>query len=139
VASITNEGELRQNPRYDEADSISMHDSPYRRNRDIGLVSWHNCERSLKDDAKLTHPSRGPLRDALIHHMRDWLSRLKSTNWSLNWPHDFDTAVMRDPVTNTRKLTAQFIEHFLEYDNWSISGEALSAFPELIGRIRCHE
>jgi len=81
----------------------------------------------------------GPLRDALIHHMRDWLSRLKSTNWSLNWPHDFDTAVMRDPVTNTRKLTAQFIEHFLEYDNWSISGEALSAFPELIGRIRCHE
>ncbi|KAK5053121.1 hypothetical protein LTR84_002095 [Exophiala bonariae] len=81
----------------------------------------------------------GPLRDALIHHMRDWLSQLKSTNWSVNWPHDLNAAIAHDPVTNTRKLTPKFIEHVLEYDNWSVSRDFLNAFPELTGRIRVHE
>lgn len=91
------------------------------------------------DHPKLIHLSRGPLRDALIHYMRDWLAKLKDGHWSLNWLHGLNTAVMRDPGTNTRKLTPKFIEHFLEYDNWSISRESLSGFPELTGRIRVHE
>ena len=46
---------------------------------------------------------------------------------------------MHDPVKNMRQLTPKFIEHLLEHDNWSISREALNAFPELTGRIRRHE
>lgn len=71
--------------------------------------------------------------------MRDWLSPLRHANWSLNWPSDLNAAVEYDPVTNTRRLTPEFINHFLEYNNWSISREFLAAFPELSGRIRVHD
>jgi len=81
----------------------------------------------------------GPVRDALIYHMRDWLSQHGKANWSINWPFDRDTAIEQDLVTNVRRLTNKFIEHIREYDNWSISREFLHAFPELSGRIRVHD
>jgi hypothetical protein len=91
------------------------------------------------DDTNLIHLTRGPVRDALIYHMRDWLSQLGKANWSINWPFDQTAAIEHDLVTNIRRLTAKFIAHIRKYDNWSVSREFLQAFPELSGRIRVHD
>jgi hypothetical protein len=90
-------------------------------------------------DTKLIQLIRGPMRDALIYYMRDWLSELSKANWTVNWPLDREAAIERDPTAGKTRLTAKFIDHISDYDNWSVSRDFLIAFPELSGRIRIHD
>ncbi|KAJ4527748.1 hypothetical protein HRR83_000502 [Exophiala dermatitidis] len=80
-----------------------------------------------------------PVRDAVIHRLRDWLTPLKRAEWSINWPHGLDAAIMRDDATGATVLTPSFMEHAGDYDNWSVSRVFLDDFPEVAGRIRIHD
>jgi hypothetical protein len=77
-----------------------------------------------------------PVRDAAIHHLRDWLTALVEAKWSVNWPHGIDVAVEQDPVTGTNRLTSRFMKHVTHYDNWSVDRSFLTVFPEVTGQIR---
>ncbi|KAL2434176.1 hypothetical protein ABEF95_014926 [Exophiala dermatitidis] len=79
-----------------------------------------------------------PVRDAVIHRLRDWLTPLKRAEWSINWPHGMDAAIMRDDATGATVLTPSFMEHAGDYDNWSVARVFLDDFPEVAGRIRIH-
>ncbi|KAG9768302.1 hypothetical protein KCU88_g7244, partial [Aureobasidium melanogenum] len=83
--------------------------------------------------------SRPPVRDAVIHRLRDWLTPLKRAEWSINWPQGLDAAIMRDDATGATVLTPSFMEHAGDYDNWSVARVFLDDFPEVAGRIRIHD
>ncbi|KAL2397956.1 hypothetical protein ABEF93_006552 [Exophiala dermatitidis] len=80
-----------------------------------------------------------PVRDAVIHRLRDWLTPLKRAEWSINWPQGLDAAIMRDDATGATVLTPSFMEHAGDYDNWSVARVFLDDFPEVAGRIRIHD
>ncbi|ETI20270.1 hypothetical protein G647_08304 [Cladophialophora carrionii CBS 160.54] len=80
-----------------------------------------------------------PVRDAAINKLRDWLTPLIEAEWSVNWPHSVEMAVERDSLTGATVLTQRFHEHVTRYDNWSVAGRFLIAFPEVAGQIRLHE
>ncbi|KAK5220079.1 hypothetical protein LTR96_006259 [Exophiala xenobiotica] len=79
------------------------------------------------------------VRDATVHHLRDWLTPLINCNWSVNWHHGMDAAVQRSPNTGATVLTSKFIHHVTDYDNWSVGSTFLETFPEVIGKIRIHD
>jgi hypothetical protein len=79
------------------------------------------------------------VRDATVHHLRDWLTPLIDCNWSVNWHHGMDAAVQRSPNTGATVLTSKFIHHVTDYDNWSVGSTFLETFPEVIGKIRIHD
>ncbi|KAK5188955.1 hypothetical protein LTR92_011047 [Exophiala xenobiotica] len=79
------------------------------------------------------------VRDANIHHLRDWLTPLINCNWSVNWQHGMDAAVQRSPKTGATVLTSKFILHVTDYDNWSVGSTFLETFPEVEGKIRIHD
>ena len=81
----------------------------------------------------------GPIRDAVIFQLRDWLSELIKASWSVNWPHGTDAAVKEDPLTGLKTLSNDFIDHASRYENWSVGDSFIEAFPELSGRIRVHD
>ncbi|EXJ77032.1 hypothetical protein A1O3_10189 [Capronia epimyces CBS 606.96] len=80
-----------------------------------------------------------PVRDAVIHRLRDWLTPLVRAGWSVNWQYGLDAAIERDPATGSTVLTADFIEHVSDYNNWSVARSFLEDFPEVVGQIRIHE
>ncbi|EXJ54635.1 hypothetical protein A1O7_09976 [Cladophialophora yegresii CBS 114405] len=80
-----------------------------------------------------------PVRDAATNKLRDWLTPLIEAEWSVNWPHSVEMAVERDSSTGGTVLTQRFHDHVTRYDNWSVAGRFLSAFPEVAGQIRLHE
>lgn len=93
----------------------------------------------MQECHRLTRLHRGPVRDALIYHMRDWLSELGKAKWTVNWAFGLDAAMERSPTTGKTTLSARFIEHISDYDSWSVSSDFLNAFPEVSGRIRVHD
>lgn len=84
-------------------------------------------------------PNSPPVRDAVIHHLRDWLTPLIRAGWSVNWPYGMDAAIEQDPATGATVLTPRFMEHVSEYNNWSVARCFLEDFPEVAGQIRLHE
>ncbi|KIW13954.1 hypothetical protein PV08_06735 [Exophiala spinifera] len=81
----------------------------------------------------------GPVRDAAIHRLRDWLTPLIKCNWSVNWHHGMEAAVQQSLVTGAKVLTPRFIEHVTDYDNWSVGSVFLETFPEVVGKIKIHD
>lgn len=98
-------------------------------------LSTHFRRRPLTDILEL----RPAIRDALIIHLRDWVTALTESGLSVNWPYGLDAAIEKHPDTSETRLTEAFIEHAFDYNNWSVSSKILATFPELDGEIQFHD
>ena len=69
-----------------------------------------------------------------MRHYRDWSSPESkfSTVASIGWLYSLQEAVYVDPQSGRRRLTAAFILHAENPDNWSFKKEALEIFPEFV-------
>ena len=58
---------------------------------------------------------------------------------SVNWPHTMKEAIEQNRATGATRLTQRFVDHVMNYDNWSVEASLLKIFPEIAGRIRIHD
>ncbi|KIW10109.1 hypothetical protein PV08_11069 [Exophiala spinifera] len=75
------------------------------------------------------------VRNSLVRQLRDWQTLLSRAKYSCNWSESLGPAVITDPISGRRCLSAQFEKHICVYQNWSASSNILETWPELSGEL----
>jgi len=75
------------------------------------------------------------VRKILVRIPQDWHIPLSRSKYSCNWDDNLGPAIVTDPVTGRRVLSAQFEKHICIYQNWSANQSILENWPELCGEM----
>ncbi|KEF60721.1 uncharacterized protein A1O9_02282 [Exophiala aquamarina CBS 119918] len=75
------------------------------------------------------------VRTILVRRPRDWQTPLSRSKYSCNWDDNLGPAIVTDPLTGRRILSAKFEKHICTYQNWSVGKSILETWPELWGEM----
>ncbi|KAI1626765.1 hypothetical protein EDD37DRAFT_228482 [Exophiala viscosa] len=94
------------------------------------------CQRLVPHHPASDLPVLPELRDGLIYDLRDYILASQSFGTTVNWHKGLETAVDINPTSGKMTLSATFVEHVWDLENWSFSGGFAAVFPELRRRYR---
>ncbi|KAK4938561.1 hypothetical protein LTR10_020992 [Elasticomyces elasticus] len=94
------------------------------------------CQRLVPHHPASDLPVLPELRDGLIYDLRDYILASQSFGTTVNWHKGLEAAIDINPNTGKMTLSATFMEHVWDLENWSFSGGFAAVFPELRRRYR---